>query len=207
MPTGGSTLHRLSALEASSIFLPHLILFRRRLRSSSPFCCALSPRAPHLVRLYPVRHRVLLFCLSLFHCHRETSSVACVRASTLILLTPVIGMGQEDPATDGNANKVRRVATASLSAASRSAPTPVVSMAAAMMRSMSTASLSKAWPRTPPPPPPVRPESPSSSKHYVAGPSPIPFHKWLHLVIFLICHYFRLRSSPHSPNPHGAGAH
>jgi hypothetical protein len=206
MPTGGSALHHRSVLEASSIFLPHLILSRHRPRSLSPSCCALSPQAPHLVRLYPVRRHVLLFRLSLFHYHQETSSVASVRASTLILLAPVVSMGQEDPAIGENANKVRRAATASLSAASRSAPTPVASTAAAMTRFMSTASLSKAWPRTPLPPPHVRPKSSSSSKYYVAGPSPITFDKWLHLVIFLICHYFRLRSSPHSPNPHGVGA-
>jgi hypothetical protein len=51
---------------------------------------------------------------------------------------------------------------------------------------------SKAGPRTPPLLP-VRPGSPSSSKHYVAGPSPISFDEWLHLVIFLIC---RLQDNP-----------
>jgi hypothetical protein len=75
-----------------------------------------------------------------------------------------------------------------------------------MMRFMSTASLSKARPRTPLSRP-IRPESLSSFKHYVAGLSPIPFNKWLHFVIFLIHHYFCMRSSPYFPNPHGAVAH
>jgi hypothetical protein len=75
-----------------------------------------------------------------------------------------------------------------------------------MMRFMSTAFLSKARPQTPLSRP-IRPESLSSSKHYVACLSPIPFNKWLHLVIFLIYHYFCMRSSPYFPNPHEAVAH